>query len=475
MKAEGSSLFLRLVAAISAVLLGGAALLAYAASNYAGRAAQDAYDRLLVGAAEQIRETLRVEDGAVTSDIPVSAFVALSLSRRERIFYRVVGPGGETLTGYGDLPVSREPSGETKSGQDVWDAEYRKTPVRIAALRQFVAGAPAPGFATVVVAHTMESRAELARGLTLRALLLLGIMSVIALGGVAAAVRFALIPLHRIEAALAARQPNDLTPLHVEAPPEIAGLVQAINRFIARLADRMDDLRRLIDDAAHQIRTPVTALSAQVDLLQSETSPERRQKQVERIAARTAQIGRLVNQLLSQTMVSHRARSATAEPFDLRDVLRQAAADAVPAAMDRDIAVSFDLPMMPVDLVGDPVAIREALRNIIDNAVQHGARTRLTIAARSGGGRVIAEIADDGPGIREEHWPLVTRRFWRAGGDGEGFGLGLAIAADVAKTHAAELNFAHPANGDFAVQMIFGTPSRGAPATGSVPSGSVTR
>ena len=77
--------------------------------------------------------------------------------------------------------------------------------MRIAALRQFMAGAAAPGWATVVVAHTTASREALARDLTLRALLLLGIMSVIALAGVAVAVRYALNPLHRIEDALAAR------------------------------------------------------------------------------------------------------------------------------------------------------------------------------------------------------------------------------------------------------------------------------
>jgi two-component system sensor histidine kinase TctE len=93
----------------------------------------------------------------------------------------------------------------------------------------------------------------------------------------------------------------------------------------------------------------------------------------------------------------------------------------------------------------------------MDNAIQHGARTRLTIAARLTDGKVIAEIADDGPGIPEEQWPLVTRRFWRAASDGEGFGLGLAIAADVARNHAATLGFMHLANGDFAVRMIFAT------------------
>ncbi|MFO1132191.1 MAG: sensor histidine kinase [Hyphomicrobiales bacterium] len=451
MRASGSSLFLRLMAAISAVLLCGAALLAYAASNYADRAAQNAYDRLLVGAAEQIRETLRVEDGEITSDIPVSAFVGLSLSRQERIFYRIVGPAGETLTGYDDLPAA--PPGA--AADNPWDATYRKAEVRIATLRQFMAGAPQPGWATVVVAHTTGSRAALAQDLTLRALLLLGIMSVIALTGVAVAVRFALSPLHRISSALATRQPNDLTPLDVEAPPEISGLVEAINRFIAKLSDRMEDLRHIIDDAAHQIRTPVTALSAQVDLLQSETSPERRQHQIERIAARTGQIGRLVNQLLSQTLVSHRARSAMPERLDLREVLRQAAGDAVPAALDRDIAVSFDLADTPAEIEGDPVTLREALRNIIDNAVQHGARTRLRLAVRQDESQVTAEIADDGPGIPKSDWPMVTRRFWRAAGDGDGFGLGLAIAADVARAHAAQLEFASLDGGDFAVRIVF--------------------
>lgn len=456
MKASTSSLFLRLMAAISTVLLCGAALLAYAASSYAERAAQNAYDRLLTGAAEQIRETLRVEDGEITTDIPVSAFVALSLSRQERVFYRVVGPTGDTLTGYDDLPA-HSPVAKTN---EPWDATYRRANVRIATLRQFMAGAPQPGWATVVVAHTTGSRAALARDLTLRALLLLGIMSVIALTGVAAAVRFALSPLHRISAALALRQPNDLTPLDVQAPPEISGLVEAINRFITRLSDRMEDLHHIIDDAAHQIRTPVTALSAQVDLLQTETAPERRQRQIERIAARTAQIGRLVNQLLSQTLVSHRARSATLERLDLREVLRQAAGDAVPAALDRDIAVSFDMPHQAAEIEGDPVTLREALRNMIDNAIQHGARTRLRMSVHLDELSIAAEIADDGPGIPEDCWPMVTRRFWRASGDGDGFGLGLAIASDVAKAHAARLEFAQLAGGDFAVRMIFASPGR---------------
>ena len=94
MAGKTPSLFWRLTTAISLGLLLGAGILAYAAYNYAHTAADDAYDRLLLGAASQIGETIRVEDQAITTDIPVSAFETLSVSRQERVYYRVVGPDG---------------------------------------------------------------------------------------------------------------------------------------------------------------------------------------------------------------------------------------------------------------------------------------------------------------------------------------------------------------------------------------------
>ena len=173
----------------------------------------------------------------------------------------------------------------------LWNATYKGFPIRAAAVWHFVSEPGLAGWATVVVAQTRDAREALARDLTVRAMLLLGIMSVIALAGSAVAIRYALRPLHRIEDALGARDPNDLTPLDMQVPAEIEELVQAINRFMERLSKRMDSLQGMIADAAHQLRTPITALSAQVDLLQHETVPQRRKGQIERVAARTAQIG----------------------------------------------------------------------------------------------------------------------------------------------------------------------------------------
>ncbi len=260
------------MAAISLVLMAGAAALAYAAYNYAHTAADDAYDKLLLGAASQISETVRLADGEMTTDIPVSAFETLSVSHQERVFYRVSGPGGSLVTGYPDLDVPRvhyRPGPEPQ----LWNSTYKDFPIRAAAVWHYVSEPGLAGWVTVVVAQTRDAREALARDLTIRAMLLLGIMSVIALAGSAVAIRYALRPLHRIEDALGARDPNDLTPLDMQVPAEIEELVQAINRFMERLSKRMDSLQGMIADAAHQLRTPITALSAQVDLLHHETVP----------------------------------------------------------------------------------------------------------------------------------------------------------------------------------------------------------
>jgi two-component system sensor histidine kinase TctE len=292
------------MAAISAVLLVGAGALAFAAYNYARRAADDAYDRLLLGAASQISETVRVVNGAIVTDIPASALDSLSVSRIERVYYHVQAPDGVSLTGYDDLQIPAEFSKPGPAPQ-FWNTRFKGRPVRAAAVWRQVSDPAMTGWAAVTVAQTTDARVALARDLTLRAMLLVGIVSLVALAGAGLAARYALRPLHRIEAALGTRDPNDLTPLDVQAPAEIEELAQSINRFMQRLSGRMEGLQSMIADAAHQIRTPITALTAQVELLKRETVPARRKHRLERVAARTSQIGRLVSQLLSHAMVSH--------------------------------------------------------------------------------------------------------------------------------------------------------------------------
>lgn len=454
MKTRDPSLFTRLAVTIALVLAVGAAGLTSLAWYSARTAADEAYDRLLVGAVLQIAEALTVQNGEVTVDLPISAFEMLALSDRDRIFYRLTGPKGELLTGYPDLPVPAS-GGERRDRPVVSDGVFRDAPVRIASVGRSFAGADVQGWAQVVVAQTREARFSLARDLTLNATGLVLIMSGIAFGGVIFALRYSLKPLTRIETALTQRDPQDLTPLSLETPREIRALVGSINHFMSRLGERMELMQRFIADAAHQIRTPLTALSGQVDLLAHEADAVRQRRHLERVQARTKQLGRLANQLLSHAMVVHRKESVPFERIDLAKVARLALRNTLPVSLNPDIVTSFEAPPGPLLIHGDRVSLREAISNILDNAVQHGAVARLGIVLSRQGTSARLEVHDDGPGIPRSEWALVTQRFAKDPSGRRSGGLGLAIASEVAATHQGQLSFLERDGKGFIVALSF--------------------
>ena len=146
----GRSLYSRIILVIALVFGVGSVILGTAAWFYARLAADDAYDRLLVGAALQIAESIYAQEGTISVDPPVSAFETLSLSANDRIFYKVLDPHGAVLTGYDDLAAA---SANTGSHEPlISDGEYRGFPVRVAVVGRLVSDPVAPGWAHVVVA-----------------------------------------------------------------------------------------------------------------------------------------------------------------------------------------------------------------------------------------------------------------------------------------------------------------------------------
>ena len=447
----GPSLYSRIILVIAIIFGAGSIVLGTAAWFYARVAADDAYDRLLVGAALQIAESIYVQEGMVSVDPPFSAFETLSLSADDRIFYKVVGPRGVVLTGYDDLTPARSFS-ETREPV-ISDGEYRGFPVRVATVGRLVSDPATSGWAQVVVAQTREARTGLAWDLTLKALLLVFAMTSLAFMAVLFAVRRALAPLTRVERELRSRDPKDLTPLDLEIPREIQTLVSTINRFMDRLSGRIALMQRFIADAAHQIRTPLAGLASQVDLLTEESRPERRAQQLTRVKERTAELGRLTNQLLNHAMIIHRAEVAEFDTVDLVALARQTLISAVPLSLDRDVEISFGDPQEPVHIKGDAVSLREALSNLIHNALKHGAESHLEVRVLADGDAAVVEVVDDGPGIPVSEWQRVREPFHTQSASGSG--LGLSIAGDVVRAHGGEFRFRERSDDGFAVIMRF--------------------
>jgi two-component system sensor histidine kinase TctE len=257
--------------------------------------------------------------------------------------------------------------------------------------------------------------------------------------------------LQRLGQALRRRDPRDLTPVSVSTPREIGPFVASINHFMGRLDERVTILQHFVADAAHQIRTPLTALSAQVDLLGQARLDASAQQHLARVQERAAELARLTNQLLSHAMVIHRADAVEFQTLDLTDVARRAFRAAIPTTVDPEIVVSFEGPDEPAIVSGDGVSLREAIVNVIDNALRHGVRSSLAIRVAVEGREARVEVEDDGPGIPPTDWSHVTRRFGTAPSREGSAGLGFAIAAKVMVAHGGALRFAEKGARGFTV------------------------
>lgn len=454
-----NSIFDRLRLLLAAVFAVGAAAALVAAWLFSTSAATESYDRLLISAAAQISEAITVEQGRFTVLPPDSAFETLAQSQGDRFFFAVRAPDGTLLTGEAALRP------RAMSARDDAPAfgytEFAGTTMRTISMSRLIATPSAKGWCTVVVAQSLEARHHMVARLMLEigaTILAVGVLGFVASLG---AVRRALRPFGRIGRALAGRSAQDLDPLDVESPRETQALVAAINSAFSRLNVRLNYLQDFTSVAAHQIRTPLAALGAQSELLLSDRTASQREARVDRLKINIAKLSRLTNQLLGQAMVSYRAERVPQRRIELVELVRDALRDAIPESLDRDIAVEFEAQPAVIYIDGDATTLREALTNLLDNAVTHGATSLLRVHITTGDKSAIVIVADDGPGIPASLWDAVIRPFQIPRPDGNGAGLGLSIAANVVKAHGGELSFATSTDGLFEIVVTLATASSG--------------
>ena len=197
--------------------------------------------------------------------------------------------------------------------------------------------------------------------------------------------------------------------------------------------------REFVTNAAHELRTPLAAISGAVEVLQAGAKeiPEERDRFLEHIDRECARLARLTTSLLSLARAQGGVEPPRLELVELCPFLTQVADGLRPLAAV-DVAVDC-----PADLVAVANAglLEQALENLGTNAVRHTSEGSIVLAARSVDDRKVAiEIRDTGPGMTDEERVRVTERFYRGSdGDGLGFGLGLAIAVGALRALGAEL------------------------------------
>lgn len=271
-----------------------------------------------------------------------------------------------------------------------------------------------------------------------------------------------LAPLQRVAEGLRERDEQSLQPLATrDLPVEVAPLVAALNGLLQRLGASLDTQRAFVSDAAHELRSPLTALNLQLQLLRRAPDGAMRRAAIEALAAGIDRTGRLVEQLLTLARSEPGAPATMVEGLDLSELVRVAVADTVPLAIARGTAIEL-FADAPVLVRGDAASLTMLARNLADNAVRHSPRSaRVELRVFSDAGVPILRVDDAGPGIPPEERARVFDRFYRRASDDEaGTGLGLAIVRSVAERHGASVSLSDSPLGGLRATVRF------APATG---------
>ena len=410
---------------------------------------QRAYDRTLVEIAREVSLYLkRANGGELALEMSAEARRLLLTDPEDQVYFRVAAADGRVVAG---TPVPAPPREPARRRQELfYDGVAAGEPVRVVELKLEADAASGRPAAVVRVAETMTKRNGLAREILLSVVIPQVLLILIAGAVVWVGVVRGLSPLQRLQRAVASRSPGDSSPMAVDqVPGEVRPLLLSINELLARLDRVLTHQSRFISDAAHQLKTPITALNAQFEVALRESDPGRMRAAMRDLSPALDRLSRLVSQLLSLARNEPEAvRALTLVSLDLNALSLEAATSWVPEARQRGIDLGYEGSEAPVLVRGDPVRLRELLDNLLDNAIRYTPRGgRVTVRVAAAPARSVA-INDDGPSIPPHERERVFERFHRLlGSSSDGSGLGLAIAQEIARLHGAEIALSDDADG----------------------------
>lgn len=464
MLTNSGSLRVRLAALFGIVLLVGGALVLFATSTFATQAADEAYDKLLASAALTAMENLSVKDAKIAFDLPYASLDTLSLSENDRVTYRLKSESSGLLTGYDGLPEPKlkAMAEDYKNGKPhFFTAAYKGEDFRFIVLERLLVESGVQEKVWLQMGQSRLARTLLARDLTLKALVGIIVLIILGLLFVWLAAGWSLLPLFKVENELLQRQPTDLKPLTTQVPSEATHLVEAINRFMQRLQRNQDRNHAFIAEAAHQLRTPLASLQAQAELAAEDIDSEVFRGRAERIRRNAQETNSRINQLLSYATLAHRVDVLLPEPVILEAVVSRCLADLAPIAITQEVELSFDNAAGDVKVTADPEALREVVRNLVDNSLKYGQENasqqavHVSLKQSNEPSWVELQVRDFGRGLPEELLKQVTRRFGR----GEfrqqsGSGLGLAIVEQILRGLGGKLELENGAQGGLKARVL---------------------
>ena len=362
----------------------------------------------------------------------------LEIDDLDHVYYEVRAASGDFVAGRKGLP---QPVVTADRRPQYYNGVHAEQNLRLVALRVSYDPDDEDALGQVIVGETLIKRRALAQDiLSAVALTQLALIAMVSLA-VYLGVGHGLLPLGRLRQQIESRSYRDLAPLsESETPREVRPVVHAINELMERLQRAIASQQRFVADAAHQLRTPLAGLKMHAELALRENTITGMRERIVALTQATDRSARLEHQLLSLARAEPEScGTQVLTTVELGKLARETATEWVPRALERDIDLGFNAAEAPLEVQGNAVLLREALANLIDNAIRYGrAGGRITVGVERTPDAAVLTVEDDGAGIAPEDRERVFERFQRlADASIEGCGLGLAIVREIAQMHDA--------------------------------------
>jgi two-component system sensor histidine kinase TctE len=410
------------------------------------------FDRALEYNVRAMAQLITIHQSAARFSLPRPARELLRADDSDTIYYQVLGPHGEMLSGEKEIPPPPGIGPPQIDEVQIRDDVIKGFDVKVAYMWVTL---PIEGSqpALVQVAETLEKRSVLATEIVKGVMLPQFVILPMAVLLVWLALVQAIKPLNQLEERIRARKPDDLSPIDALAVPmEVTPLVESVNDLLMRLTDSIATQKRFLADAAHQLKTPLAGLRMQAEMAQREgASAEDLKHSLRQIGRASISATHSVNQLLALARAESSGAAMARTVCDLAELTMAVVRDCVPRALDKHIDLGYEgtQPGTPsCTVLGNATLLKEMVRNLVDNAINYtpsSLENPGVITARvltdPFGRTLVLQVEDSGPGVPEAERELIFQPFYRAlGTEVDGSGLGLPIVLEIAQQHSASVS-----------------------------------
>lgn len=416
--------------------------------------ADAAYDRSLLGALRSIDHNISTASGGLALEQPYLMLEFFELTTNGDVYYRVATEDGLAEIGSQDLPL---PTKELVSGQvQFFNAPYQGGWIRVAALARPMDPPlynDKGGRVIIQVAENLAAREQFIQQVMVLSIERDLSVIIISIVLVVVSVFMAARPLGRLRREVEARSTDDLSPVSAsEVPGEVLPLITAVNLHMARFTRQAGLQRQFLDDASHQLRTPLSVLRTQVAYALREKDPQEVRTVLVAMQNGLDRAVRTTNQMLALARAKHvslEGGGLTLESIDMVELADSVVRTLFPSARVRQLDLGLETQNDIAEIQGVEWLLREALSNLVDNAIRYsplGGEVTVKVTHMENEVHVIVE--DSGPGMSEQDIAQAGVRFRRgtAGKNTSGAGLGLAIVGTIAEIHSGKVIFETRAN-----------------------------